>query len=63
MKNKKIYIYEKDIKPLYSSDWINRKKISKKAKGVDYLYIQDEILPAEYIVFDGKITKEKNEAI
>ena len=27
------------------------------------LYIQDEILPAEYIVFDDKITKEKNEAI
>ena len=59
----RIYLYGNNLEGIYKNDLIIRKIETKKIKEVNYLYIKDSILNAEYLVFDGEITKEKNEAI
>lgn len=59
----RIYLYGNNLEMIYKNDSIKNIIETKKIKYVNYLYVKDNILNAEYLVFDGEITNEKNEAI
>lgn len=59
----RIYLYGNNLEGIYKNDIIARKIETKKVKEVNFLYIKDNNLNAEYLVFEGEITSEKNEVI
>jgi hypothetical protein len=42
---------------------INKNSETRKINNIDYLYKEDNLLNAEYLFFNGEISKEKNCAI
>jgi GTP-binding protein EngB required for normal cell division len=59
----RIYLYGTNLESFYNNEKMKGLMVTKKIKDMNYLYIKNNILNAEYLVFQGEITKDKNEAI
>ena len=63
VENIRIYLYGKNLDLIYKKNSFVKKPETRHIKDVNYLYIKDYSINAEYLIFDGDITKEKNIAI
>ena len=61
--NIRIYLYGNNLEHIYKNNKIYKTIITKKILGSDYYYFKDNSINFEYLIFDGEISKEKNEAI
>lgn len=56
----RIYLYGKNLDSIYKKNLFDKNPETRTINSVDYLYIKDDSINAEYLIFDGDISKDKN---